>query len=51
MKQDLPQTTELFMPTDYISGGGIVLLLLALFIIVSLFLGVRIVPQAQKYVV
>lgn len=39
------------MPTDYISGGGIVLLLLALFIIVSLFLGVRIVPQAQKYVV
>jgi len=42
---------EPFMPLDYISGGSIVLLLLALFIIVSLFLGVRIVPQSQKYVV
>lgn len=39
------------MPFDFISGGSIVLLLLALFIIVSLFLGVRIVPQSQKYVV
>ena len=34
-----------------IGGGTIVLLLLALFIIISLFLGVRIVPQSQKYVV
>ncbi len=39
------------MPFDFISGGSIVLLLLALFIIISLFLGVRIVPQSQKYVV
>ncbi|MCU0830898.1 MAG: SPFH/Band 7/PHB domain protein [Rhizobiaceae bacterium] len=31
--------------------GGFVLLLVALFIIVSIFLGVRIVPQSQKYVV
>jgi regulator of protease activity HflC (stomatin/prohibitin superfamily) len=31
--------------------GGFVLLLVALFIIVSIFLGVRIVPQAQKFVV
>lgn len=39
------------MPFDFIGGGSIVLLLLALFIIISLFLGVRIVPQSQKYVV
>lgn len=39
------------MPIDFISGGSIVLLLLAIFIIISLFLGVRIVPQSQKYVV
>lgn len=39
------------MPLDAIGGGGIVLLLIAIFIIVSLFLGVRIVPQSQKYVV
>lgn len=39
------------MPIDFISGGSIVLLLLAIFIILSLFLGVRIVPQSQKYVV
>jgi len=39
------------MPFDFLDGGAIVLLLLALFIIVSLFLGVRIVPQSQKYVV
>lgn len=39
------------MANDFIDGGGVVLALLALFIIVSLFLGVRIVPQAQKYVV
>ncbi len=32
-------------------GGNIVLLLLALFIIVCVFLGVRIVPQSEKYVV
>jgi len=50
-KQGLPQNTEYFMTTDFLDGGGIVLILLALFIIVSLFLGVRIVPQAQKYVV
>ncbi|MCC0076387.1 MAG: SPFH/Band 7/PHB domain protein [Rhodobacter sp.] len=39
------------MPFDFIGGGSIVLLLLALFIIISVFLGVRIVPQSQKYVV
>lgn len=39
------------MVTDYINGGAVVLVLLALFIIVSLVLGVRIVPQSQKYVV
>ncbi len=39
------------MTTDLVDGGGVVLFLLALFIIVSLFLGVRIVPQSQKYVV
>ena len=32
-------------------GGNLVLLLLAAFIILSVFLGVRIVPQSQKYVV
>ncbi|MGC9371040.1 MAG: SPFH domain-containing protein [Paracoccaceae bacterium] len=32
-------------------GGNLVLLLLAAFIIISVFLGVRIVPQSQKYVV
>ncbi|RME16678.1 MAG: SPFH/Band 7/PHB domain protein [Alphaproteobacteria bacterium] len=37
--------------TDQISGPNIVLVLLAIFIIVSIFLGVRIVPQSQKYVV
>ncbi len=39
------------MPFDFISGGSIVLFLLAIFIIISLFLGVRIVPQSQKYVI
>ncbi|WP_370241282.1 SPFH domain-containing protein [Pararhodobacter marinus] len=39
------------MPFDFIGGGTIVLLLLALFIILSIFLGVRIVPQSQKFVV
>lgn len=39
------------MPLEFLSGGSILLLLLALFIIISLFLGVRIVPQSQKYVV
>ncbi len=34
-----------------IDGGGIVLLLLAGFVILSIFLGVRIVPQSDKYVV
>lgn len=32
-------------------GPNIVLLLIALFIIISIFLGVRIVPQSEKYVV
>ncbi len=32
-------------------GGNIILLLVALFIIISVFLGVRIVPQSEKYVV
>ncbi|MCB1405310.1 MAG: SPFH/Band 7/PHB domain protein [Rhodobacteraceae bacterium] len=39
------------MPLDFLTGGSIILLLLALFIIISVFLGVRIVPQSQKYVV
>ncbi|HHX88678.1 MAG TPA: SPFH/Band 7/PHB domain protein [Paracoccus sp.] len=39
------------MASDFIDGGNVVLVLLALFIIVSLFLGVRIVPQSEKYVV
>lgn len=39
------------MSLDFIGGGSIVLLLIALFIIVSVFLGVRIVPQSQKYVI
>ncbi|MBT0957987.1 SPFH/Band 7/PHB domain protein [Alphaproteobacteria bacterium KMM 3653] len=34
-----------------ISGGTIVMVLLALFIIICIFLGVRIVPQSEKYVV
>ncbi|MBF9032856.1 SPFH/Band 7/PHB domain protein [Rhodobacterales bacterium HKCCE2091] len=34
-----------------VSGGGIVILLLALFIILCLFLGIRIVPQSEKHVV
>ncbi len=46
-----PLIPEFFMPFDSIGGGTIVLLLLAIFIIISLFLGVRIVPQSQKYVV
>ncbi|EAQ14127.1 MULTISPECIES: SPFH domain-containing protein [Maritimibacter] len=39
---------------DFLSqfvGSNIVLLLIALFIIVSIFLGVRIVPQSEKFVV
>ncbi|HPD91144.1 MAG: SPFH/Band 7/PHB domain protein [Rhodobacter sp.] len=39
------------MSSSMIGGGSIVLLLLAIFIIISIFLGVRIVPQSQKYVV
>ncbi|MCC5972155.1 MAG: SPFH/Band 7/PHB domain protein [Pararhodobacter sp.] len=39
------------MILELIDGGGVVYLLLAAFIIVSLFLGVRIVPQSQQYVV
>ena len=39
------------MPLDNLSGGSILFLLLALFIIISLFLGIRIVPQSQKFVV
>ncbi|MGH1370127.1 MAG: SPFH domain-containing protein [Maritimibacter sp.] len=41
-------------PEDIFSqfiGANIVLLLIAIFIIVSIFLGVRIVPQSEKYVV
>jgi len=34
-----------------LTGGNIVLLLLAAFIIICIFLGVRIVPQSEKYVV
>lgn len=37
--------------TESIGGIGIVWLLIAGFIIVSIFLGVRIVPQSEKYVV
>lgn len=39
------------MPLELIAGSGVVLLLVALFIIISLFKGVRIVPQSEKYVV
>jgi regulator of protease activity HflC (stomatin/prohibitin superfamily) len=39
------------MPLDFLDGGSIIFLLLALFIVISLFLGVRIVPQSQKFVV
>ncbi len=42
------------MPNDLLAtltGGSIVLLLIAVFIIVCVFLGVRIVPQSEKYVV
>jgi len=42
---------ESLMSSSMIGGGSIVLLLLAIFIIISIFLGVRIVPQSQKYVV
>lgn len=34
-----------------ISGGSVVLVLLAAFIIICIFVGVRIVPQSEKYVV
>ncbi len=34
-----------------ISGGNVLLIVLALFIILALFLGVRIVPQSEKHVV
>lgn len=34
-----------------ISGGSVLLIVLALFIILALFLGVRIVPQSEKHVV
>lgn len=36
---------------ETLAGGDIVLLLLAVFIILSIFLGVRIVPQSEKFVV
>lgn len=36
---------------QFASGGTIVMILLALFIIICIFLGVRIVPQSEKYVV
>ena len=35
----------------YFLGSNAVIILLALLIIISLFLGIRIVPQSQKYVV
>ncbi len=41
------------MPTEFgdLSGGSIVLLLLAAFLILCIFLGVRIVPQSEQHVV
>lgn len=51
MKNDTPFGTENFMDLGSIGGGSLIFLLLALFIIVSIFLGVRIVPQSQKYVI
>ncbi|MCV6825762.1 MULTISPECIES: SPFH domain-containing protein [Halocynthiibacter] len=39
------------MDVNGLIGGNIVLLLIAGFIILSIFLGVRIVPQSEKYVV
>ncbi|SIO15122.1 SPFH domain-containing protein [Vannielia litorea] len=38
-----------FLPS--VGGGTIVVGLLALFVIISIFLGVRVVPQSEKYVV
>ncbi|MGB8622101.1 MAG: SPFH/Band 7/PHB domain protein, partial [Paracoccaceae bacterium] len=32
-------------------GGNLVVLLLAIFVIICIFLGVRIVPQSEKHVV
>jgi regulator of protease activity HflC (stomatin/prohibitin superfamily) len=37
-------------PTDFL-GGNAVLLAIAAFILLSLFLGIKIVPQSQKYVI
>lgn len=51
MKNDTPFGTENFMDLGSFGGGSLIFLLLALFIIVSIFLGVRIVPQSQKYVI
>lgn len=39
------------MSVDTVDGGTIVLLLVAAFVILSIFLGVRVVPQSEKYVV
>ena len=39
------------LPILYFLGSNAVIILLALLIIISLFLGIRIVPQSQKYVV
>ncbi len=39
------------MSLDQFIGGNLVLLLFALFVVVSIFLGVRIVPQSEKFVI
>jgi regulator of protease activity HflC (stomatin/prohibitin superfamily) len=42
---------EVFMPIDQFFGGNAVFLAIAVFIILCIFLGVRIVPQSEKHVV
>lgn len=39
------------MSLDQFIGGNLVLLLFALFVVASIFLGVRIVPQSEKFVI
>src|SRR4028119_252236 len=34
-----------------LSGGTIILLLLALFVIITIYRGIRVVPQSEKYVI
>ncbi len=53
MKSIKPESDNMTLEQliDTILNGNLVLLLLAAFIIISIFLGVRIVPQSEKFVV